>query len=212
MRLPFTTEQFYAVFRDYNTALWPAPIVLTVLGLVAVGLVFVPRRSSGAGIAAILAFLWAWMGLAYHLAFFSAINPLAYAFAGLSLLGAAAFLWQGVLRRRLTFAWVGGARGTVGSALLLFALAIYPLWSWFAGHRYPAMPTFGLPCPTTIFTLGLLAFAVPPFPRTPFVVPLLWCLIGVQAALFLGVPQDLGLLVAAGAGMGLLARARPATA
>ena len=91
---------------------------------------------------------------------------------------------------------------------MFFALVVYPAWSAWAGHRYPAMPTFGLPCPTTLFTIGTLAFLVAPYPRSPFVVPVLWCLVGVQAAFLLGVPQDLGLMVAAVAGIVLMARPR----
>ena len=85
MQLPFTIAQFYGVFREYNTTVWPAQVALVALAFVAVVLVAVPRRWSGAGVSAILAFLWAWIGLAYHLAFFTTINPAAYAFAGVSL-------------------------------------------------------------------------------------------------------------------------------
>ena len=69
------------------------------------------------------------------------------------------------------------------------------------------MPTFGLPCPTTIFTIGLLCFAVQPLPRSPLIGPLLWCLVGAQAAFFLGVQPDLGLIVAGAVSVGLLATA-----
>ena len=201
MRLPFTVEQFHEVFRAYNETLWPAQVFLVGCAVVAIGLVLAPRRGSGVALSAILAFLWAWVALAYHLAFFSRINPLAYAFAALSLAGALAFLWQGVVLRRLRFAWAGGGRAIAGTGLILFALVVYPAWSMQAGHPYPAMPTFGLPCPTTLFTIGLLAFLVPPYPRSVFVVPILWCFVGGQAAFLLGVYPDLGLLAAGGIGV-----------
>ena len=51
-------------------------------------------------------------------------------------------------------------------------------------------------CPTTIFTIGVLMFMAAPFPRMLFAAPLLWSLIGGQAAFLLEVPQDLGLLAA----------------
>lgn len=207
MQLPFTVEQFYAVFRDYNQALWPAQLFLLGLALAAIVMVLRPRAWSGPVVCAILSLLWAWLALAYHLAFFARINTLAYAFSAISLAGAAVFFWQGVLRRRLRFAWRGGGRSAAGAGLIVFALVIYPAWSWYAGHRYPFMPTFGLPCPTTIFTIGLLAFAVPPYPRSPLVVPLLWSAVGAQAAFLLGVPQDLGLVAAGLAGSALLVRA-----
>ena len=208
MQLPFTIEQFYGVFREYNTSVWPAQILLVALAVVAVALVVVPRRWSGAGISSILAFLWAWLALAFHLAFFAGINPGAYVFAGVSLAGAVIFLWQGVLRRKLEFRVVRSFRTVVGLILIVFALIMYPVWSHYAGHLYPAIPSFGLPCPTTIFTVGMLAFLVAPYPRSPFVVPVLWCLVGVQAAFFLGVPQDLGLGIAGIVGIVLLARSR----
>ena len=213
MQLPFTVAQFYGVFRDYNTALWPAQVALLALALAALVLVVWRRPASGRVVSAILAFLWAWLALAYHVAFFAAINPLADAVAALSLLGATAFAWQGVGHGRLRFRLAADARTALGVALIAYALLVYPAWSVLAGHRYPALPTFGLPCPTTIYTIGLLAFAQRPQPRGPLVVPVLWSFIGGQAALLLDVPQDLGLFVAGVAGLGLIASARgPVTA
>ena len=208
MKLPFSAEQFFGVFRTYNETVWPTQVFLLALALVLLGLIFFRSRWSGLGVSAILAFLWAWLGVAYHLTFFAAINPLAYAFSAVSVVGALVFLWQGVIRRRLEFRFAADARTSAGLLLVFFALVVYPAWSAWAGHRYPAMPTFGLPCPTTLFTIGTLAFLVAPYPRSPFVVPVLWCLVGVQAAFLLGVPQDLGLMVAAVAGIVLMARPR----
>jgi hypothetical protein len=204
--LPFTSEQFFAVFGAYNEAVWPAQLFLLALAVLALVLVAFPRSWSGWAVSAILAFLWAWLALAYHLAFFAAINPLAYVFAVVSLAGALVFLWQGVVRRRLRFHLTRSVRVAVGVALVVFALFIYPAWSAYSGHRFPAMPTFGLPCPTTLFTIGVLTFLVPPYPRSTLVVPVLWCLVGAQAAFLLGVWQDLGLLVAAVVGAFLIAR------
>lgn len=151
-----------------------------------------------------------WLGLVYHLAFFSAINPLAYVFAGVSVAGGLVFFWQGVVRRRLDFRWTRSARSYIGLVLLVFALIVYPAWTVFAGHGYPAFPTFGLPCPTTIFTIGLLAFTVAPYSRSPLVVPVLWCFVGGQAAFLLDVPPDSGLIAAGLVGIVLLLRSQGA--
>ena len=196
MDLPFSVVQFYAVFSAYNTTLWPVQIVLLALAFVAIGLMVFPRRGSGVAVSAILSVLWAWLALAYHLAFFTAISPPAYAFAALSLAGAGVFFWRGVVRRKLRFRWVPGLRAVMGVCLVVFALAVYPAWTYLAGHRYPTFPTFGVPCPTAIFTLGLLAFLKAPYPRSPFVVPALWSFVGGQAAFLLNVPADYGLVVA----------------
>jgi len=212
MVLPFTAEQFFDVFRAYNAALWPAQMFLLALAGMAVVLAIWPRAWSGVGVSAILALLWGWMGLAYHLAFFTAISPPAYAFAVVFVTGALIFLWQGVVQRRLEFRWQSGARGLTGLVFVVYALVVYPLWSHFAGKPYLDTPTFGLPCPTTIFTMGLLAGLVRPYPRSVFVVPILWSLVGVQAALLLSVPQDLGLAVVAVAGLVLAWKAGSSTA
>jgi len=205
MALPFTVEQFYGVFRDYNAAIWPAQWFLVALALVAVGAVLRPQPWSGVVVSSILGVLWAWIALIYHLAFFARISPAAYGFAAGSAVGAVVFIWQGVIRRRLSFRWVPGLNAMAGVVLIAFALVVYPVWSAYAGHPYPATPTFGLPCPTTIFTIGLLCFAVPPMPRSPLIVPLLWCLVGAQAAFLLGVQPDLGLIAAAVVGVGIFA-------
>lgn len=212
MRLPFSVEQFYEIFRAYNEAVWPAQVLLLALAVAAFVLVFRPRPWTGPAIAGILGFLWAWLALAYHLAFFSRINPLAYGFSIASLMGALSFLWQGGVRRGLRFSWQGGAHSIAGTALVVLALVVYPAWSWYAGHSYPNMPTFGLPCPTTLFTIGMLGFLAPGHPRSPIVIPVAWAFVGGQAALFLGVPQDVSLFIAGAYGVALLARARATAA
>ncbi len=204
--LPFTTDQFFGVFRAYNEAVWPAQFVLVALAVVALAAIALRRPWSDRTAAAVLAILWAWLALAYHFMFFASINPLAYVFAAASGAGALAFAWQGVVRRRLHFRMVRSVRTALGVALVVFALIVYPAWSVHAGHGYPAMPTFGLPCPTTLFTIGVLALLIAPYPRSPLVVPVLWCLVGAQAAFLLGVQPDLGLLPAAAVGAFLIAR------
>jgi hypothetical protein len=69
----------------------------------------------------------------------------------------------------------------------------------------PELPTFGLPCPTTIFTIGLLALAPSSSPRAVLAVPILWCLVGSQAAFLLDVAPDFGLLAAGVAAIALFA-------
>lgn len=208
MQLPFTTAQFFGVVATYNEAVWPAQVALGVLALLAVAGGIGAWRQADVLVSGVLTFLWAWLGFAYHFAFFSAINPLAWIFGGISLAGGAMFAWHGVFGRRLHFRVHSGVRAASGSVMILFALFGYPLWAHLAGHRYPAFPTFGLPCPTTLFTVGMLTLLEAPYPRSVCVVPLLWCLVGAQAAFLLSVPQDLGLLVAAALCIVLLMHSR----
>ena len=53
MQIPFSCEQFYGVFRDYNDAAWPAPVFLAalavaVIAIVAIGLLATARLPHGA--------------------------------------------------------------------------------------------------------------------------------------------------------------------
>jgi len=196
MNLPFTSEQFLAVFARYNEAVWPMQIVLDAVALLCVGLLFRPGVSASRTTYLILSLLWAWMAFAYHFSFFSDINSAAWAFGAAFLLGSAAFAWAGIARAGVSLRPVLGVRAIVGAALIAFALVLYPIIGYSIGHRYPNAPTFGLPCPTTIFTLGLLLFSVKPVARWVFAVPLLWAAVGSLAAFQLGVIEDLGLLAA----------------
>ena len=197
MKLPFEREQFFAVFTRYNEAVWPAQVVLAALAVVAALLVWRPGRATNRVTGAVLAVLWIWMGAVYHFTFFRTINPAAVFFAAAFLLEGAAIAWFGVWRARLHFQVSRGPAGLAAGVMVVYALAVYPLIGQAAGHVYPAAPTFGLPCPTTIFTLGLLVAAGRTVPRLLWVVPFAWAAIGTVAAVQLGVVEDFGLPAAA---------------
>lgn len=206
MDLPFTVEQFIEVFEQYNLTVWPAQILLGALGLIAVVLAARPRPHFGRIVSLILGFFWIWMGLVYHLRFFAAINPAAYGFATLFVLQGIAFLVVGAGRRDLSFRYRPDICGVTGAMLLAFALVVYPLLGLLFGHVYPASPTFGLPCPTTIYTFGLLLWTDRKFPRLILAIPLIWSIIGFSAALTLGIIEDTGLLIAGLVGTALIIR------
>jgi hypothetical protein len=196
MTIPFTTEQFLDVFRRYNEGVWPAQWVLLAGGVLGLALTLRTGRRSARFIGLLLAFLWLWMGVVYHLKYFPAINPAAVYFGVAFIVQAALFAWFGAWRGRLEFRARADGAGVLGGILVAYALVGYPLLGLALGHRYPASPTFGLPCPTTIFTFGLLLWTRPPVPRAVLVVPALWSVIGVSAAVQLGMREDFGLLVA----------------
>lgn len=196
MSLPFTSEAFFGVFTRYNEAVWPAQIALNGIAAACIVLAFGGGGRSGRWISALLAALWLWTAIAYHFAFFSQINPAAWVFGVVALVGGAVFLWLGTLQGTLRFAPSRNWRSVSGEVLIAYALLAYPLFGILVGHRYPGAPTFGVPCPTTIFTLGMLLLAAPPVPRLAFVVPILWAAVGSSAAFGLGVVEDFGLLAA----------------
>jgi hypothetical protein len=203
MNLPFTRDQFFEVFARYNEGVMPLQLALFLLALSAFGAMVIRRRGSDRVVSAILAGVWAWMGIVYHFIYFAPVNPAAPVFGAMFLTAAALFAWAGMVRGRLVFDADNRARRIAGHALIAYALVGYPIVSLLLGRQYPDVPTFGVPCPTTIFTIGMLAFLSRPFPRYVLVVPIAWAFIGGQAAFLLGVPEDLGLLLAGLAGLWL---------
>jgi hypothetical protein len=194
--LPFTSEQFLAVFVNYNDAIWPIQIAAYLLGGVAVALLFRKTREGDRVIAGILAVMWLWTGFGYHGLSFSVINKAAYLFAALFIVQGCYLLYAGVYRGQIRFGIRRGLATGVGGAFMAYAAIVYPLISVATGHHYPEMPMLGVtPCPVTIFTFGLLLLRVRPVPRWLLVIPFAWSLIGGSAAILLHVPQDCLLLV-----------------
>lgn len=194
--LPFTREQFVAIFAEYNAGVWPAQVGAYLLGLTMVGLVLKPSRTGNRIIGAGLAAMWVWTGIAYHWIYFSTINKAALAFGALFVLQGAVFLYGAVLRERIQFGAAQGPLAWLGWALVAYAAAVYPLLGLALGHPLGEIPMFGVtPCPVTLFTFGLLLLTRAPVSRWILVVPFLWSLIGGSAAFLLGVPQDWLLLV-----------------
>lgn len=205
MKIPFTVEQFFDVFVTYNNAIWPAQVVAYVIGLAAIGLALREGKSAGRIVPLILALFWIWMGVFYHMGHFSRINPLARIFGLFYVLQGLLFVFAGTIRGKLSFRSRLEPFPLVGACFILYAMVIYPLLGLGFGHSYPKAPMFGVaPCPTTIFTFGLLLWATRPVPAYLLIIPLVWSLIGMSAAVNLGVPQDYGLVVAGILGTALI--------
>jgi hypothetical protein len=207
MNLPFTVEQFFGVFGSYNEAIWPAQIIAYGLGVLAVISGIRASRNSGVVISAILALFWVWMGVFYHIVHFSTINPVARLFGIFFILQGLILVLISGIRNRLSFRSGLDPHGVVGWCFIVYAMLVYPLIGSALGHSYPEAPMFGVaPCPATVFTFGLLLWARGLVPIYLLLIPLLWSLIGVSAALRLGVPQDYGLGVAGILGTILIVR------
>ena len=197
--MPFTRDQFLAVFVAYNEAVWPAQVWAYLLGLLMAALIIWPSAQRSRLVAAGLAAMWLWTGVAYHGMNFSAISNGAWGFAALFVVQGLLFVEAGVLRGRLAFSPRKGRTGWLvwtGWTLVAYASVGYPRAGQIFGHGYPAMPMFGItPCPVTLFTFGLFLLTTEPIPRRLLVIPVIWSLIGGSAAFLLGIPQDWPLLV-----------------
>ena len=129
-------------------------------------------------------------GLVYHLFYFAPINKAAYLFGGAFILQGVLLFHQGVLNNKLSYKFGFDKLKWAGALLITFALIVYPCLGYVFGHRYPASPTFGLPCPTTIFTFGILMWSDKKMPLSILIIPFIWSIIGFFAALKLGIRED----------------------
>jgi hypothetical protein len=204
MKPPFTVDQLLNLFARYNTDVWPLQILFIVLALFAVWLALKTNTWSSRVVASILGVLWLWIGIVFHVIYFSQINTGAYVFGILNIIQAVAFIYYGVMRSSLSFRFQNNFFGMSGAVLMVYALLIYPLLGYTLDHVYPQSPTFGLPCPTTIFSFGILLWTDKRVPLPVLIVPLLWSLIGFTAALNYGIVEDSGLLVAGVLGSALI--------
>ena len=209
MRLPFTIGQFFAVFAAYNAAIWPAQIAAYGLGLAVVGMLLWDSIIGKRLVLFILAGIWAWNGIVYHFGFFTPINPMARDFSALFLLQAILFVASAISANDLRFKFRWDLRSTIGLSLILYALLIYEVIGYASGHGLMKGPLFGVaPCPTTIFTIGVLLLANGRWVIWLTIIPIIWSLIGSSAAGLLGVPEDFGLAVSAGALLIVLVKAK----
>jgi len=196
MSLPFTIDQFMGVFALYNQSVWPAQVLLNLLALLAVVLCF-RRGASSALVPSVLGVLWIWTGGVYHLMFFSAVNPMARVAGWLFIAQGILFLYAGVMKKDLRFRFAPSFRGITGAVIILYALLLYPVLGYVLGHAYPYSPTFGAPCPMTIFTFGVLLWSETRPRWFVLIVPVAWAFIGSSAAMMFAMKEDAGLFLSA---------------
>jgi Family of unknown function (DUF6064) len=197
MNPPFTIEEFLSVFADYNAAIWPLQIITYLAGLLAIASLWQNWSRAKWIVPVVLGLLWVCNGIGYHFLYFSTINPLAKGFAVFFIAQAILFAFAAMSAKKLQFVLELNVRSAAGILLVVYALLIYPILGIIAGHGLMAGPMFGVaPCPTTIFTIGMLLLARGKWVPWLSIIPVMWSLVGLAAALQLGIPEDLGLPVA----------------
>lgn len=168
-------QQFFAMFARANTQVWPLQLAWYAAAIAAVAVAIRPIGRSSQLIAGFLAVYYAWLGIVFFAINYSSISDHALAQGAMFVLGGVLFLVAGVIRQDLRFHARWDLAGVTGGAMMLYALAVYPVIGNVTGHFFPAAPLFGLaPCPSVIFTAGLLLWTRPPMPIYVLVVPLVW--------------------------------------
>lgn len=196
MELPFSQAEFLAVFAVFNTRFLPVLILLWA----ATAFLFLRLHSGGPQLSRWILLLlivhWGWAGVAYHWLYFAQINPAALWFVVLFLLQAALLAWYGLFKRRLIFVSSASGWPAIGWLFILSGLT-YPFITPISGMEYPRLPVFGIPCPTTLITVGALLMVPRKQVRPVSVIPIIWAVIGGSTVFLFKVWPDLMLFAAA---------------
>ena len=138
MGLPFTSEQFFGVFAEYNRSFWFVALAWWFASAAALARAWRNPRQCSSALMYLLATLWIWNAVAYHALLFTRINPAAWLFAGLFTIEGL-LLFRAAARSRIESLSLTGPSSGLGIALACYALA-YPFLSFGIGHRYPESP------------------------------------------------------------------------
>jgi hypothetical protein len=195
--MPFTTEQFFNVFREYNIYVFPSQIIILLLGVLSI---FLLRKNTilvSSFIKSYIVFLWLWIGIVYQIMFFSTINKAAYIFGALFIIQSILFFVEFFVRKRFEISFDNKFITAAGYSLMIFGAILYPLIGLTLGKPIEYSIVLGLPCPTVIFTFGILALSRKSISKYILIIPVLWSLIGFFAAIKFGVYQDIALPLSA---------------
>ncbi len=197
MQLPFTTEQFFNIIEKYNLSVFPFQLIIILLGVGCLFLLHSKLLSKDKLIGVYLGVLWLWIGAVYHLTFFTCINKAAFLFGAIFILQGLLTLFYTLAKNRLAFKFSYHVKDYLGYFFILYGLIIYPIISYFVEGSFKMTIIMGLPCPSTIFTFGLFLLSTNKLPKILLIIPSLWAIVGLSAAINIGVYQDVMILIAA---------------
>ena len=140
--LLFSPRTYYRMFELYHQEIWPAQLVAVALALAILVLMRRDDEWRGPVIAGLLAACWLWVAIMFHVRRYATINWAARYFAALFVAQAALLVWNGVVRRRLTFRRQSEALLVPG--LLVIAIAIPPLVGRVTGRTWSQVELVGL--------------------------------------------------------------------
>ena len=194
MSFKITIEDFLLTLENYNLDIWPLQVFSYILGILAVVLAIKSTKYSNRIISLILSIYWLWIGMVFCLIYWSKTYEPAYIFGVMIIIQGLIFL-NSFFRQNISFSFKPDFYSIFGILLIFYSMIGYPFVGLFIGHTYPRFFPFGLvPCPTIIFTFGLLLWADRKFSRYIIINPTLCSLPGFLAV-YHGIFEDIGLII-----------------
>ncbi len=191
----FDLQEFLQVLESYNQDIWPLQVLAYFLGVIVLYHTFKKGMLSYKFVLVILSIFWIWTGLVFSGFYWAPSYEFAYSFTAL-------FIIQGILflialpNSNFSVQFKPNLSSILGLFFIFYAMFGYQILGYFIGHVYPIFFPFGLvPCPTTIFTIGLFLMADRKIPVYLVIIPLLATSAGI-VAVSNGIWEDIGLIVA----------------
>ena len=193
--LSFSLEELLLVLESYNLFIWPLQIIVYVLIVLVLFFSLTPTQYSAKIVSAILSFFWLFTGIVFCFIYWVPNHIFGYIFGIFCVLQGLLFLYS-IRRSDITIGSSDKTYKLIGILFVLYAIIGYQIFGYYLDHIYPKFFAAGLvPCPTTIFTLGIFLIINKSIPIKYFVIPLMISLGGFLAA-YNGIYEDIGLVIA----------------
>ena len=193
--LSFSLEEFLLVLESYNLDIWPLQIIAYVLILLVFFISLKPTKYSAKILSVILSLFWFFTGIVFCFIYWAPSHIFGYFFGICCTVQGLLFLYS-IFRSNATIGSPDKTHTLIGILFIAYAMIGYQVLGYYLDHIYPKFFAVGLvPCPTTIFTLGILLIINKSIPIKYFVIPLLISLGGFLAA-YNGIYEDIGLIIA----------------
>lgn len=203
-------EIFWSDLVTYNNAIFPFQIITLIVAAVLTVFLFAkPGGTINKLMKAYLAFTYAWIGVVFQFIFAPPEFRIGFLIYGIVLILIALLFVIDIFAEKTEFK-LPKTKGTKYLTLFLvvFAFILYPLIEWALGHPYPGVPLFGvLFCPTTIFSIALLAGAIPKVDKKVFLLLAVAAILtGISAPIWYHIYVDIMLLAAGVYGLVMLVK------
>jgi hypothetical protein len=199
MNISLNLEKMLSVFEAYNNATWPVQVIACLLGITAVILTIKTLKNSSRIISAILSFIWLWTGIVFCIVYWAPGYTPSYAYSVLYIIQGIIFITC-IFRPKLSFRFKSDIYSFIGILFIVYSIVGYFLVGYFMGHIFPRSLSFILaPCPTVVFTFGMLLLTDKKVPKYVLLIPLLWSICGV-IPVSLGILEDIGLIITGATG------------
>ena len=192
--LSFSLKEFLIVLESYNLDIWPLQIIAYVLILLVLFISLKPTKYSVKIVLVVLSFFWLFTGIVFCFIYWVPNHIFGYIFGIFCVLQGLLFLYS-IRRSDITIALPNKTKIIIGILFITYAIIGYQIFGYYLGHIYPKFFAVGLvPCPTTIFTLGIFLIINKSIPIKYFVIPLMISIGGFLAA-YNGIYEDIGLVI-----------------